>query len=185
MESGGNMLDDVEPRVFHPQIREYVDVYDVFGHFDYDPGYVCSYGTSDAATRPVRKYFEAIVGYVGAVLMGADVLAIAAPKQDMQVCVRVMTGDQVWLQVRPDITVQALCERVLSTVSISKKDRTLSHRGQIMPAHSSLADHHIDGAIDGHEELLQGLALRAQGRGFVDPLERGARQHAGGDALRL
>jgi hypothetical protein len=39
------MLDDVDPYVFHPQITEYVDVYDVYGHLDFDPGYVCTYHT--------------------------------------------------------------------------------------------------------------------------------------------
>jgi hypothetical protein len=72
MGTGGDFLDD--PTIFHDQITDYVDVYDVYGNMDYDPGHRCTYGVTEQASRPVHKYFSKIVGYAGAVLMASSSL---------------------------------------------------------------------------------------------------------------
>merc|ERR1711865_1011645 len=66
-----DLQNDMNSEVFHDQITQYVDVFDVYGHYDINPGRVCTYGTSDQMKRPARQYFEAIVGYPGSVLTGA------------------------------------------------------------------------------------------------------------------
>jgi hypothetical protein len=69
--SGCDMTADMDSGVYHSQITQYVDVFDVYGHYDLPTGNICTYGTSNQLTRPARKYFETVVGYPGSVLAGA------------------------------------------------------------------------------------------------------------------
>ena len=110
-----------------------------------------------AVAKLVQQYYERCKQLSRP--MGSDVLGFCAPAKPMlnnpapqiELTVRVMTGQEMQFKVLPSVTVGEVCEQVLSKLSMANKARTLNHHGKRLPPASKLAEHQI---IDGSQLYL-------------------------------
>ena len=110
-----------------------------------------------AVAKLVQQYYERCKQLSRP--MGSDVLGFCAPAKptlnfsapQIELTVRVMTGQEMQFKGLPSLTVGKVCEQVLSKLSMANKARTLNHHGKRLPPASKLAEHQI---IDGSQLYL-------------------------------
>ena len=68
-----NLLDDVDPYIFHDQITSYLHPLDIYSGIDFNPGKVCQsgntlFGTDRPGGKDLEGHFAKMVGYSGTLL---------------------------------------------------------------------------------------------------------------------